>query len=219
MHMHKWAFDSVKFIRLFKTGSNTCLNVFLWRSKLCVPPVGPLCWQVADQTRLEFMILTPTGGSILETTQPYRSTLNPTGTSRCLWARYFIQVRQDLKSDVQERVLLTDAVLTVEVILVSSGRYPDDSGWEPNTDINLFEKERRILFVHIFLLPFILSIQFEYHSGLNCICLGIASNHTDDYPYSWSIPAYHPASFRFEKMKVRVNSVHSFYSLFFLLNG
>ncbi|XP_069568306.1 iduronate 2-sulfatase isoform X1 [Brachyistius frenatus] len=31
---------------------------------------------------------------------------------------------------------------------------------------------------------------------------GIASNHTDDYPYSWSIPAYHPASFRFEKEKM-----------------
>ncbi|XP_026186257.1 iduronate 2-sulfatase isoform X2 [Mastacembelus armatus] len=31
---------------------------------------------------------------------------------------------------------------------------------------------------------------------------GIASNHTDDYPYSWSIPAYHPASFRYEKEKV-----------------
>ncbi|XP_073343334.1 iduronate 2-sulfatase [Pagrus major] len=31
---------------------------------------------------------------------------------------------------------------------------------------------------------------------------GIASNHTDDYPYSWSIPAYHPASFRFEKKKL-----------------
>uniref|UniRef100_A0A671Y466 Iduronate 2-sulfatase n=1 Tax=Sparus aurata TaxID=8175 RepID=A0A671Y466_SPAAU len=31
---------------------------------------------------------------------------------------------------------------------------------------------------------------------------GIASNHTDDYPYSWSIPAYHPASFRFEKKKM-----------------
>nr|XP_061835647.1 iduronate 2-sulfatase-like isoform X1 [Nerophis lumbriciformis] len=31
---------------------------------------------------------------------------------------------------------------------------------------------------------------------------GIASNHTDDYPYSWSIPAYHPASFRFEKQKM-----------------
>ncbi len=32
--------------------------------------------------------------------------------------------------------------------------------------------------------------------------LGIASNHTDDYPYSWSIPAYHPASLRYEKEKV-----------------
>ncbi|XP_024863161.1 iduronate 2-sulfatase isoform X2 [Kryptolebias marmoratus] len=31
---------------------------------------------------------------------------------------------------------------------------------------------------------------------------GIASNHTDDYPYSWSVPAYHPASFKFEKQKV-----------------
>uniref|UniRef100_A0A665TC34 Iduronate 2-sulfatase n=1 Tax=Echeneis naucrates TaxID=173247 RepID=A0A665TC34_ECHNA len=31
---------------------------------------------------------------------------------------------------------------------------------------------------------------------------GIASNHSDDYPYSWSIPAYHPASFRFEKEKM-----------------
>uniref|UniRef100_A0A672YHB2 Iduronate 2-sulfatase n=1 Tax=Sphaeramia orbicularis TaxID=375764 RepID=A0A672YHB2_9TELE len=31
---------------------------------------------------------------------------------------------------------------------------------------------------------------------------GIASNHTDDYPYSWSIPAYHPTSFIFEKKKM-----------------
>ncbi|XP_034094416.1 iduronate 2-sulfatase [Gymnodraco acuticeps] len=31
---------------------------------------------------------------------------------------------------------------------------------------------------------------------------GIASNHTDDYPYSWSIPAYHPASFTYEKKKM-----------------
>ncbi|XP_014905067.1 iduronate 2-sulfatase isoform X1 [Poecilia latipinna] len=31
---------------------------------------------------------------------------------------------------------------------------------------------------------------------------GIASNHTDDYPYSWSVPAYHPFSFRFEKQKM-----------------
>ncbi|XP_060935350.1 iduronate 2-sulfatase [Limanda limanda] len=31
---------------------------------------------------------------------------------------------------------------------------------------------------------------------------GIASNHSDDYPYSWSIPAYHPASFHFEKKKM-----------------
>lgn len=38
------------------------------------------------------------------------------------------------------------------------------------------------------------------------LSLGIASNHTDDYPYSWSIPAYHPASFRFEKEKVRLGN-------------
>lgn len=31
---------------------------------------------------------------------------------------------------------------------------------------------------------------------------GIASNHTDDFPYSWSVPAFHPASFSFEKKKV-----------------
>ncbi|XP_075959418.1 iduronate 2-sulfatase isoform X3 [Anarhichas minor] len=31
---------------------------------------------------------------------------------------------------------------------------------------------------------------------------GIASNHSDDYPYSWSTPAYHPPSFRYEKEKM-----------------
>ncbi|KAJ3588105.1 hypothetical protein NHX12_011700 [Muraenolepis orangiensis] len=31
---------------------------------------------------------------------------------------------------------------------------------------------------------------------------GIASNYTDDYPYSWSAPPYHPPSFRYEKEKV-----------------
>uniref|UniRef100_A0A3P8QQG2 Iduronate 2-sulfatase n=1 Tax=Astatotilapia calliptera TaxID=8154 RepID=A0A3P8QQG2_ASTCA len=31
---------------------------------------------------------------------------------------------------------------------------------------------------------------------------GIASNNTDDYPYSWSIPAYHPPSFTYEKKKM-----------------
>ncbi|KAM3612728.1 uncharacterized protein V6R79_013420 [Siganus canaliculatus] len=31
---------------------------------------------------------------------------------------------------------------------------------------------------------------------------GIASNHTDDYPYSWSIPAYHPPSYKYEKEKM-----------------
>ncbi|XP_068423168.1 iduronate 2-sulfatase isoform X2 [Clinocottus analis] len=31
---------------------------------------------------------------------------------------------------------------------------------------------------------------------------GIPSNHSDDYPYSWSSPVYHPPSFRYEKEKV-----------------
>uniref|UniRef100_UPI003AAD873F iduronate 2-sulfatase n=1 Tax=Centroberyx gerrardi TaxID=166262 RepID=UPI003AAD873F len=31
---------------------------------------------------------------------------------------------------------------------------------------------------------------------------GIASNHTDDFPYSWSIPPYHPPSFIYEKEKM-----------------
>ncbi|XP_056457040.1 iduronate 2-sulfatase [Gadus chalcogrammus] len=31
---------------------------------------------------------------------------------------------------------------------------------------------------------------------------GIASNYTDDYPYSWSVPPYHPPSFRYEKEKM-----------------
>ncbi|KAJ8255161.1 hypothetical protein GJAV_G00201730 [Gymnothorax javanicus] len=31
---------------------------------------------------------------------------------------------------------------------------------------------------------------------------GIASNHSDDYPYSWSVPPYHPPSFDYEKRKV-----------------
>ncbi|KAM3867244.1 iduronate 2-sulfatase [Diretmus argenteus] len=31
---------------------------------------------------------------------------------------------------------------------------------------------------------------------------GIASNHSDDYPYSWSVPAYHPPSFKHENEKV-----------------
>lgn len=31
---------------------------------------------------------------------------------------------------------------------------------------------------------------------------GIASNHSDDYPLSWSIPAYHPASYTYERKKM-----------------
>ncbi|KAK3565035.1 hypothetical protein QTP86_032465 [Hemibagrus guttatus] len=34
---------------------------------------------------------------------------------------------------------------------------------------------------------------------------GIVSNHTDDYPYSWSVPPYHPPSFSYEKRKVCKN--------------
>ncbi|XP_015676173.1 iduronate 2-sulfatase [Protobothrops mucrosquamatus] len=31
---------------------------------------------------------------------------------------------------------------------------------------------------------------------------GISSNHSDDYPYSWSIPAFHPSSEKYENTKV-----------------
>ncbi|XP_061454789.1 iduronate 2-sulfatase [Rhineura floridana] len=31
---------------------------------------------------------------------------------------------------------------------------------------------------------------------------GISSNHNDDYPYSWSIPAFHPSSEKYENTKV-----------------
>ncbi|KAL0973966.1 hypothetical protein UPYG_G00213620 [Umbra pygmaea] len=35
---------------------------------------------------------------------------------------------------------------------------------------------------------------------------GIASNHSDDYPYSWSVPPYHPPSFKYENRKVCLGS-------------
>uniref|UniRef100_A0A671NDP2 Iduronate 2-sulfatase n=1 Tax=Sinocyclocheilus anshuiensis TaxID=1608454 RepID=A0A671NDP2_9TELE len=39
---------------------------------------------------------------------------------------------------------------------------------------------------------------------------GIASNHSDDYPYSWSVPPYHPPSFKYEKRKVNKDgTLHS----------
>ena len=31
---------------------------------------------------------------------------------------------------------------------------------------------------------------------------GIASNYTDDYPYSWSMPAYHPPTEKYKMAKV-----------------
>ncbi|XP_070807887.1 iduronate 2-sulfatase [Pituophis catenifer annectens] len=31
---------------------------------------------------------------------------------------------------------------------------------------------------------------------------GISSNHSDDYPYSWSVPAFHPSSEKYENTKV-----------------
>ncbi|KAF4094196.1 hypothetical protein AMELA_G00010740 [Ameiurus melas] len=45
-----------------------------------------------------------------------------------------------------------------------------------------------------------LSVGKVFHPGA-CI----ASNHTDDYPYSWSVPPYHPPSFSFENKKVCKN--------------
>lgn len=68
-------------------------------------------------------------------------------------------------------------------------------------------------------------LRFSRHPRLSVFVLtffplGIASNHTDDYPYSWSIPPYHPASFTFEKQKVRAAYVLMPMSLsFIVLNG
>lgn len=74
--------------------SSECLKVFFSSSsKLSVLPVVRPCWPVADRTRPGSTTSTPTGGSILETTPPCRSTLNLRDTSPCLWARYSIQVR------------------------------------------------------------------------------------------------------------------------------
>ncbi|TRY83906.1 hypothetical protein DNTS_014654 [Danionella cerebrum] len=36
---------------------------------------------------------------------------------------------------------------------------------------------------------------------------GIASNHSDDYPYSWSVPPYHPPSFKYEKRKMPLGTL------------
>ena len=33
---------------------------------------------------------------------------------------------------------------------------------------------------------------------------GISSNHSDDSPYSWSVPPYHPSSEKYENTKVRL---------------
>lgn len=34
---------------------------------------------------------------------------------------------------------------------------------------------------------------------------GVSSNYSDDYPYSWSIPPFHPSTEKYENDKVRVN--------------
>jgi len=33
---------------------------------------------------------------------------------------------------------------------------------------------------------------------------GVSSNYSDDYPYSWSIPPFHPSTEKYENNKVRV---------------
>lgn len=76
---------------------------------------------------------------------------------------------------------------------------------DAHTVVNLLKKRPRYILCIIYCLPFLYSVHpVRLLQCLCCIlfCLGIASNHTDDYPYSWSIPAYHPASFKFEKQKV-----------------
>lgn len=74
---------------------------------------------------------------------------------------------------------------------------------EPHTAINLFQKRQRYFCTYfLYSLSFILYTQFDYYIALKFYRLGIASNYTDDYPYSWSIPSYHPVSFMFENKKV-----------------
>ena len=34
------------------------------------------------------------------------------------------------------------------------------------------------------------------------ISSGIVSGHNDDYPYSWSVPAYHPTTQKYKNAKV-----------------
>lgn len=167
-------------------------------SKLCALPVVHPCWQAADQTRPGSMTSNPTGGSILETTPPCRSTLNLRDTSPCLWAKCFIQVglmtytfNKNLTRGVKHIVFLT-WVWTADVLQVNNAFLR--RAWSARTRCFLVKcltylclsNCAEVTMVALYFLP-----------------LGIASNHTDDYPYSWSIPAYHPASFRFEKEKVR----------------
>lgn len=74
---------------------------------------------------------------------------------------------------------------------------------EPHTAIHLFQKRQRYFCTYfLYSLSFILYTQSDYYIALQFYRLGIASNYTDDYPYSWSIPSYHPVSFMFENKKV-----------------
>ena len=46
------------------------------------------------------------------------------------------------------------------------------------------------------------SVYIMYHFP---VLPGKASNFTDDYPLSWSVPAYHPPTQQYQNAKVKVN--------------
>lgn len=39
---------------------------------------------------------------------------------------------------------------------------------------------------------------------MSLLLSGVSSNYSDDYPYSWSIPPFHPSTEKYENDKVKV---------------
>lgn len=84
------------------------------------------------------------------------------------------------------------AVRTTDLLLVNDGLHFSE---EPNEEFVVYLEKVLTFFCLSYCVVLTMVV-------LYFLFLGIASNYTDDYPYSWSIPAYHPASFRYEKKKV-----------------
>lgn len=48
-------------------------------------------------------------------------------------------------------------------------------------------------------------VQWTIKTCLISLCIpGVSSNYSDDYPYSWSIPPFHPSAEKHENDKVSV---------------